>query len=98
MPRGHSKNFRESIPKIRDDDPNFRDDLSENPVVLKQRLLELSPPVQLIDVGGAGDCFFRSVLHQLYGNSNHHMHIRAAGVQFMGDNSERFIESRFMAE
>ena len=30
---------------------------------------------------------------QLYGNSNHHMHIRTAGVQFMRDNPERFIES-----
>ena len=50
--------------------------------------------LQSIDVGaGAGDCFFRSVLHQLYGNSNHHMCIRTAGVQFMRDNPERFIES-----
>ena len=50
--------------------------------------------LQSIDVGaGAGDCFFRSVSHQLYGNSNHHMCIRTAGVQFMRDNPERFIES-----
>ena len=47
--------------------------------------------LQSIDVGGVGDCFFRSVSHQLYGNSNHH--IRTAGVQFMRDNPERFIES-----
>ena len=31
--------------------------------------------------------------HQLYGNSNHHMRIHTAGVQFMRDNPERFIES-----
>ena len=43
--------------------------------------------------GGAGDCFFRSVSHQLYGNSNHLMRIRTSGVQFMRDNPERFIES-----
>ena len=44
--------------------------------------------LQSIDVGaGAGDCFFRSVSHQLYGNSNH-MCIRTAGVQFMRDNPE----------
>ena len=49
--------------------------------------------LQSIDVGGEGDCFFRSVSHQLYGNSNHHMRIRTAGVQFMRDNPERFIES-----
>ena len=28
--------------------------------------------LQSIDIGGAGDCFFRSVSHQLFGNSNHH--------------------------
>ena len=39
---------------------------SEN--LMKSRLGEL---------GGAGDCFFRSVSHQLYGNSNHHMHVRS---------------------
>ena len=49
--------------------------------------------LQSIDVDGAGDCFFRSVSHQLYGNSNHHMRIRTAEVQFMRDNPERFIEN-----
>ena len=29
----------------------------------------------------------------LYGNSNHHMRIRTAGVQFMRENPEGFIES-----
>ena len=58
---------------------------------MQSRLGELG--LQSIDVGGAGDCFFRSVSHQLYGNSNHHMHIHTAGVQFMRDNPERFIES-----
>ena len=48
---------------------------------------------QSIDVGGAGDCLLRSVSHQLYGNNNHHMRIRTAGVQFMRDNPGRFIES-----
>ena len=43
--------------------------------------------------GVAGDCFFRSVSHQLCGNSNHLMRIRPSGVQFMRDNPERFIES-----
>ena len=51
--------------------------------------------LQSIDVGDAGDCFFRSVSHQLYGNSDHHtcMCIRTAGVRFTRDNPERFIES-----
>ena len=60
---------------------------SEN--LMKSRLGELG--LQSKDVGGAGDCFFRSVSHQLYGNSNHLMRIRTAGVQFMRDNPVRFI-------
>ena len=60
---------------------------SEN--LMQSRLRELG--LQSIDVGGAGDCFFRSLSHQLYGNSNHHMRIRtAAGVRFIRDNPERF--------
>ena len=53
---------------------------SEN--LLQSRLGELG--LQSIDVGGG---------HQLYGNSNHHMRIRTAGVQFMRDNPGRFIKS-----
>ena len=49
--------------------------------------------LQSLDVGVADDCFFRSVSHQLYGNSNHHIRIHTAGVQFMRENPERFIES-----
>ena len=52
---------------------------SEN--LMQSRLGKLR--LQSIDVGGAGDCLFISVSHQLYGNSNHHMHMRTAGVQFM---------------
>ena len=46
---------------------------SEN--LMQSRLGELG--LQSIDVGGAGDCFLRSVSHQLY--VNHHMRIRTAG-------------------
>jgi len=49
--------------------------------------------LQSMDVGGAGDCFFRSVSHQLYGNANNHMTVRTAGVQYLKNNPERFIES-----
>ncbi|CAH3042032.1 unnamed protein product, partial [Porites evermanni] len=63
---------------------------SEN--LMQSRLGELG--LQSIDVGGAGDCFFRSVSHiNYYKLVNHHMHIRTAGVQFMRDNPERFIDS-----
>ena len=49
---------------------------SEN--LMQSRLGELG--LQSVGVGGAGDCLLRSVSHQLYGNSNHHiMRIRNAG-------------------
>ena len=46
-----------------------------------------------LDVGGSGDCFFKSVSHQLYGESSHHLAIRATGVEYLRTNPERFIES-----
>ena len=43
--------------------------------------------------GGAGDCFFRVVSHQLYGEPSYNMNIRSTGVQYIRNNPERFIES-----
>ena len=56
---------------------------------LRLHQFELKP----LDVGGDGDCFFRAVSHQLYGNPNSHAIIRAARIQFLTENPERFIES-----
>ena len=60
-------------------------------VRVEQRLqhFQLRP----FDVGGAGDCFFRAVSHQLYGDPGRHLDIRAAGIAYMRENPERFIES-----
>ena len=41
-------------------------------ILMQSRLAQLG--LQSIDVGGALDSFFRSVSHQLYGDSNYHMH------------------------
>ena len=59
--------------------------------VLEQRLrhYQLRP----FDVGGDGDCFFRAVSHQLYGDPEHHFEVRTAGITYLRDNPERFIES-----
>ena len=46
-----------------------------------------------LDVGGGGDCFFRAVAHQLYGDPKFHLNIRALAVQYLSDHPERFIES-----
>ena len=49
--------------------------------------------LQPLDVGGEGDCLFKSILHQLYGDSSHYAEIRATAVRFLSDNPDRFIES-----
>ena len=46
-----------------------------------------------LDVGGAGDCLFRAVSHELYGHPDLHFDIRISGVEYMRKNPERFIES-----
>ena len=44
---------------------------------LRLRQLGLRP----VDVGDGGDCFFRAVSRQLYGDPSHHLFVRQAGVQ-----------------
>ena len=46
-----------------------------------------------IDVGGAGDCFFRAISHQLFGTPDYHLHVRSQGIQYLLHNPELFIES-----
>ncbi|XP_044171212.1 uncharacterized protein [Acropora muricata] len=49
--------------------------------------------LRILDVGGADDCFFRAVPHQLYGKPSYHRNVRGTGVQYMRNNPERFTES-----
>lgn len=61
-------------------------------VLLNFRLHQLG--LRPLDVGGAGDCFFRAVSHQLYGDPCHHLHVRqTTGIDYLRANLERFIES-----
>ena len=60
-------------------------------VVLEQRLRHYQ--LRTFDVGGDGDCFFQAVSHQLYGDPEHHFEFRTAGITYLRDNPERFIES-----
>ena len=60
-------------------------------LLLQSRLAQCG--LSILDVGGAGDCFFRAVSHQLYGEPSYHMNIHSVGVQYMRANPERFIES-----
>ena len=59
--------------------------------LLESRLSELNRIS--VDVGGGGDCFFRAVSHQLYGDANNHFHIRSLGIEYLVYNPEQFIES-----
>ena len=52
-----------------------------------------SARIGIVDAAGESDCFFQAVSHQLYGNRNHHLLIKQAGVQYLSTNPERFIES-----
>ncbi|CAH3119325.1 unnamed protein product [Pocillopora meandrina] len=49
--------------------------------------------LRALDVGGGGDCFFKSASHQLYGNPNHHVEVRALAVQYLRNIPGRVIES-----
>ena len=71
-----------AVKEVSSSDPDF---------VLKCRMIRyrLTP----LNVGGGGDCLFKSVSHQLCGDSSHHLELRATGVRFLTDNPERFIES-----
>ena len=50
-------------------------------MLLQSRLAQQG--LSTLDVGGAGDCFFRAVSHQLYGEPSCHTNIRCVGVQYM---------------
>ena len=66
-------------------------EVSPSMSVLTHRLSQLG--LRPVDVGGAGDCFFRAVSHQLFGTSDNHLQIRAVGIEHLRDHPEHFIES-----
>ena len=42
--------------------------------------------------GGAGDCFFRVVSYQIYGNPNSHGIISVAGVELLREKRKYFLK------
>ena len=46
-----------------------------------------------LEVGGMGNCLFRSVAHQLYNDESCHFEIRISAVEYLQKNPDRFIES-----
>ena len=49
--------------------------------------------LQALDVGGSGDCFFKAISHQYYGTPDHHIAVRHAGVSYLEQHPDLFIES-----
>ena len=45
-----------------------------------------------VNIVGDGNCFFRSVSHQLYGIEDRHPQIRALAIQHLINNPEHFVE------
>ena len=48
--------------------------------------------MKALDDGGAGDCFFRAVLHQLYVNPNGHGSIRVARVELLREKQKDLLK------
>ena len=58
--------------------------------VLTTRLARIGrKPVNII---GDGNCFFRSISHQLYGTEDRHPQIRALAIQHLINSPEHFVE------
>ena len=49
--------------------------------------------LQALDCGSSGDCFFKSISHQYYGTPEFHHLIRQAGVHYLEQHPELFIET-----
>ena len=64
-------------------------DTPSNRLTERLRLIGLIPH----DVGGCGDCFFKSVSYQLYRTADLHLQIRMAGISHLQDYPELYIES-----
>ena len=58
---------------------------------LSQRLAQIGLIPR--DVGGSGDCFFKSVSHQLYGTADLHVEVRMAGISHLHNYPELYIDS-----
>lgn len=65
--------------------------LSNPNFILHYRMLRHG--LRPLDVGGGGDCLVKSISHQLYGDSSHHLEIRTIAVRYFTENPDRFIES-----
>ena len=62
--------------------------------ILETKLLDYG--LVPVEVGGQGNCFFHVISHQLFDDPKHHFYIRAAGVNYLRQNPERFIDQSWL--
>jgi hypothetical protein len=63
-----------------------------NPIsILTDRLARIG--LKPVNIVGDGNCFFRSVSHQIYQTDTHHAQIRALAIQHLINSPEHFIEN-----
>ena len=79
----------DTFPQLRNDNSRLKGGMSpENRLTERLRLIGLIPH----DVGGCGDCFFKSVSHQLYRTADLHLEIRMAGISHLQDYAESTLK------
>ena len=93
-------NFKgDTFTQLHNDNSRLKGGMSlENAVSNDTPLNRLTERLRLIgliphDVGGCGDCFFKSVSHQLYRTADLHLEIRMAGINHLQNYPELYIES-----
>ena len=89
----------DTFPQLHNDNSRLKGGMSlENAVSHDTPLNRLTERLHLIgliphDVGGCGDCFFKSVSHQLYRTADLHLEIRMTGINHLQNYPELYIES-----
>src|SRR6056300_1141209 len=48
--------------------------------------------LKIVDAGGGGDCFFRSVSHQLYGNPDNHPNLRRQLYNYLKQGNQEDVD------
>ena len=58
----------------------------------------LGVPHKVNAIAGDGNCFFRTISYELCGTAEHHLHVRAAVVQFMSADANAQMFSDYISK
>lgn len=87
--KGRTKQYHNDLAnaiRLSKQEANSVIDLSELENIITERGL------RTVDVKGDGNCFFRVIAHQIYGDSSLYKQVRAAAVQQVVQNVDQFVE------